>query len=78
MEAKSFVLMAGPLMTLLEFIPFVGEFGKGALNFVFGAIAFVITAVTIILVKFWYIWLLLILGGIGYAIYKRQNAAKPA
>jgi hypothetical protein len=74
----SFVLMAGPLMTLLEFIPFVGEFGKGALNFVFGAIAFVITAITVILVKFWYIWLLLLLGAIGYAIYKRKFAAKAA
>lgn len=72
----SFVLMAGPLMTLLEFIPFVGEFGKGALNFFFGVIAFVLSAITIILVKFWYVWLLLILAAIGYAIYKRKFAAQ--
>ncbi|MCB1176788.1 MAG: hypothetical protein KDK36_04320 [Leptospiraceae bacterium] len=70
----SFVLMTGPLMTLLEFIPFVGEFGAGALRFVFGVVAFVITAITIILVKFWYIWLLLILGALGYGIYKRKFA----
>jgi len=74
----SFVLMAGPLMTLLEFIPFVGELGKGVLNFVFGLIAFVLTAITVILVKFWYIWLLLILAAIGYAIYKRKFAPKTA
>jgi hypothetical protein len=74
----SFVLMAGPLTTLIEFIPFVGEYGSGAIKFVFGVIAFIITAITIILVKFWYIWLLLILGGIGYSIYKRQNAPKTA
>ncbi len=73
----SFVLMAGPLMTLLEFIPFVGEFGKGALNFFFGVIAFVISAITIILVKFWYVWLLLILAAIGYAVYKRKFANQP-
>lgn len=74
----SFIFMAGPLMTLLEFIPFVGEFGKGALNFFFGVVAFVISAITIVLVKFWFVWLLLVLAAIGYAVYKRKFANQTA
>ncbi|TGK00113.1 hypothetical protein EHQ53_04660 [Leptospira langatensis] len=71
----SFILLLGPLMSLLSFIPFVGEFGKAALSIVLGIIALLITAVTILLVKFWYIWLILGLAAIGFAIYKRRAAA---
>ncbi|MDX1958478.1 MAG: TMEM43 family protein [Leptospiraceae bacterium] len=71
----AFSMMAGPLTTLLEFIPFVGEFGSGAIHFVLGAVAFVITAITIILVKFWFIWLAILIGGIGFAYYKRKQKA---
>ncbi|TGK12489.1 hypothetical protein EHO60_09645 [Leptospira fletcheri] len=70
-------LLVGPLTALLSFIPFIGEFGKMAISFVLGVVAFVITAITILLVKFWYIWLLICLGAIGYSIYKRKQA-KPA
>ncbi|MGJ4788918.1 TMEM43 family protein [Leptospira koniambonensis] len=70
----SFNLLAGPLLSLLSFIPLVGEFGKTALSLVFGVVAFVITAITILLVKFWYIWLILGLAAIGYAIYKKKAA----
>ncbi|EMJ97116.1 MULTISPECIES: TMEM43 family protein [unclassified Leptospira] len=70
----SFNLLAGPLLSLLSFVPLVGELGKTALSIVFGVVAFVITAVTILLVKFWYIWLILGLAAIGYAIYKKKAA----
>ncbi|TGK04872.1 hypothetical protein EHO59_08435 [Leptospira semungkisensis] len=70
----SFILLLGPLMSLLSFIPFVGEFGKAALSIFLGIIAFLITGITILLVKFWYIWLILGLAAIGYAIYKRKAA----
>lgn len=70
----SFNLLAGPLLSLLSFVPFVGELGKAALSIVFGVVAFVITAITILLVKFWYIWLILGLAAIGYAIYKKKAA----
>jgi hypothetical protein len=69
----SFVMMSGPFTTLLEYIPFVGDFGSGALKFVFGVIAFIITSITIIIVKFWWLWLLIIVGGIGFGYYKRQQ-----
>ncbi|TGK29035.1 hypothetical protein EHQ12_00990 [Leptospira gomenensis] len=71
---SSFTLMAGPLTSLLSFIPFLGDLGGGLIRIVLGVVAFVITAITILLIKFWYIWLLLLLGGIGYAIYKKRSA----
>ncbi len=72
-------LLVGPVTMLLDFIPFVGTMGSSAIRFVLGIVAFVITAVTIILVKFWYIWLLLIVGAVGYGYYKKKNAtATPA
>jgi hypothetical protein len=73
-----FSMMSGPLLTLLEFIPFVGDFGAGAIKFVLGVVAFILTAITIILVKFWYVWLIIIVGGIGFAIYKRNQAKAQA
>lgn len=75
----SFSLLVGPITMLLDFIPFVGTMGSSVIRFVLGIVAFVITAITILLVKFWYIWLLLILGGLGYGYYKKKNAsATPA
>ncbi|EQA46071.1 PF07787 family protein [Leptospira broomii serovar Hurstbridge str. 5399] len=70
-------LLVGPLTALLSFIPLIGEFGKMAISFVLGIVAFVVTAITILLVKFWYIWLLLGLVAIGYGFYKKRQA-KPA
>ena len=48
-------LLVGPVTMLLDFIPFVGTMGSSVIRFALGIVAFVITAVTIILVKFWYI-----------------------
>ncbi|TGL64599.1 TMEM43 family protein [Leptospira sarikeiensis] len=70
----SFNLLAGPLLSLLSFVPLVGDLGKTALSLVFGIVAFLITGVTILLVKFWYIWLILGLAAISYAIYKKKAA----
>ncbi|MFB5652542.1 TMEM43 family protein [Leptospira wolffii] len=70
----SFNMLVGPILALLSFIPFVGGLGKTALSFVLGVVAFIITATTILLVKFWYIWLIIGLAAIGYAIYKKKAA----
>lgn len=70
----SFNMLVGPILALLSFIPFIGGFGKTALSFVLGVVAFIITATTILLVKFWYIWLIIGLAAIGYAIYKKKAA----
>lgn len=69
----SFMLLTGPLTTLVDFIPFVGEMGKAGINILLGVVAFVITAVTILIVKLWWLWILLFIGGIGYGIYKRKS-----
>ncbi|MBP7281000.1 MAG: hypothetical protein KBA66_05455 [Leptospiraceae bacterium] len=68
-------LLIGPVTMLLDFIPFVGTMGSSVLRFALGVVAFVIIAITSILVQFWYIWLLLIVGAVGYGYYKKKNAA---
>ncbi|HMV40927.1 MAG TPA: TMEM43 family protein [Leptospiraceae bacterium] len=68
-------LLVGPVTMLLDFIPFVGTLGSSAIRFFMGVVAFVLTTITILLVKFWYIWLLLIIGGLGYGYYKKKNAS---
>ncbi|ASV07197.1 TMEM43 family protein [Leptospira interrogans] len=73
---SSFTLMAGPLTSLLSFIPFVGDLGGGLIKVVLGIVAFIITAITILLIKFWYIWLVILLGGIGYGIYKKKYSVQ--
>lgn len=70
----SFALLVGPITLVLDFIPFIGGLGKSAINFVLGAIAFVITTITILLIKLWFVWLLLIMGAIGYGFYKKKQA----
>ena len=65
----------GPVTMILDFIPFVGTMGSSVLRFALGVVAFVIIAITSILVQFWYIWLLLIVGAVGYGYYKKKNAA---
>jgi len=72
-------LLVGPVTMLLDFIPFVGTMGSSVIRFVLGVVAFIIIAITSLLVQFWYIWLLLILGGLGYGYYKKKNTtASPA
>ncbi|PJZ69564.1 hypothetical protein CH373_08585 [Leptospira perolatii] len=75
MMFSSFNLLIGPVTTLLSFIPFLGDLGKAAIQIVLGVVAFVITGITILLVKFWYIWLILGVAAIGYAYYRKKQAA---
>lgn len=69
----SFALLAGPLTTVLDFIPIIGSMGKSAINFVLGFVAFIITLLTILLIKLWFVWLLILAGAIGYGFYKRKQ-----
>ncbi|MGQ2837003.1 TMEM43 family protein, partial [Leptospira interrogans] len=48
----------------------------GLIKVVLGIVAFIITAITILLIKFWYIWLVILLGGIGYGIYKKKYSVQ--
>ena len=52
-------LLVGPLLTLIEFIPIIGDFGAGLIRFVFFAFAFVAMGITFLLIEYW--WLVLIL-----------------
>ncbi|MBK8396979.1 MAG: hypothetical protein IPL26_17330 [Leptospiraceae bacterium] len=74
----SFSLLVGPITMLLDFIPFVGSMGSSVIRFVLGVVAFILTSLIIILIQFWYVWLLLIIGALGYGYYKKKNATAAA
>jgi len=69
--------MAGPLTTLLEFIPFLGDLGAGAIRVVLTIIALVISALFYWLIKLWFLWLILIIAGVVAMIVIRKMK-KPA
>ena len=69
--------MVGPLTTLLEFIPFLGELGAGAIRVVLTIIALVISALFYWLIKLWFLWLVLIIAGV-IALIVVKKMKKPA
>jgi hypothetical protein len=69
--------MAGPITTLLEFIPFLGDLGAGAIRVVLTIIALVISALIYWLIKLWFLWLILIIAGVIAVIVVRKMK-KPA
>ncbi len=77
-----FVLMAaglnmlvGPLTTLLDFIPYVGEFGAGLIRFILTIVAAVLSLIFYLLVYYWWIVLIIVAGVVGFLIYKKKSAA---
>ncbi|MBC8443208.1 hypothetical protein H8D79_00630 [PVC group bacterium] len=71
-------LMIGPLTFLLSYIPVLGGLASGLLNFVFGVIALVLTLLTILLVRLFWILLVLALAAVVWGIMKKMSGAKPA
>lgn len=72
------VLLTGPIIQLIEFIPFIGGFGAGAIRFVFLIVSFVIMGLFFLLVEYWYIVLLLIAAGVGALIFLKKKKGAPA
>jgi len=69
--------MVGPVTTLLDFIPFIGEMGAGAIRVVMTIIALIIAALFYWLVKLWWLWLILIVVAVvAYIVIKKTR--KPA
>jgi hypothetical protein len=75
--AIGLVLLAGPVTTLLEFIPFLGELGSGVIKVVLVIIALIISAIFYWLIKLWWLWLIIIAALIAFIIIRRRSA-KPA
>jgi hypothetical protein len=69
--------MMGPVTTLLDFIPFIGEMGAGAIRVVMTIIALVIATLFYWLIKLWWLWLILIVVAVvAFIIIKKTK--KPA
>lgn len=77
--AAGLIMMAGPITTLLEFIPLIGGLGSGMIRFILGLAALVISAVFWWVVKLWWLVLLILIGlGLFLYINKKKKAATAA
>jgi len=72
------VLLTGPLLQLISFIPVIGGFGKGLIQFVFAVVAFVVMGLSFLLIEYWYLVLLLVVAVAGFLIYKKKSAPAAA
>lgn len=52
-------LLVGPLLQLIEFIPFIGGFGAGLIRFIFFAFSFVFMGIVFLLIEYWYLVVLM-------------------
>lgn len=69
--------MVGPVTTLLDFIPFIGEMGAGAIRVVMTIIALILAAIFYWLIKLWWLWLILIVVAVvAFIVIKKTR--KPA
>lgn len=50
------VLLAGPILQLIEFIPIIGGFGEGLIKVIFGVFSFVIMGLAFLIVKLFLVY----------------------
>lgn len=68
------VLLTGPILQLIEFIPIIGGFGEGLIKVIFGVFSFVIMGLAFLIIKY-FLFILLGLALIaGFLIYKKKSA----
>jgi hypothetical protein len=73
------VLLTGPVLQLISFIPVIGGFGKGLIQFVFAVFAFVVMGLSFFLIEYWYVVLLAVVALAAFLIYKKKSSpAQPA
>ncbi len=72
--AIGLVLLAGPVTTLLEFIPFLGGLGSGVIKVVLVIIALIFSAVFYWLIKLWWLWLIIVALLIALIVFKKRSA----
>jgi len=70
-------MIVGPLLSLIEQIPFIGNFGAGAVRVIFAIIGFVVMSITYVFLRYWYLVLLLFLiaGAVIFFIAKQKKEA---
>ncbi|MBE7439324.1 MAG: hypothetical protein HS115_12770 [Spirochaetales bacterium] len=73
-------MIVGPLLTLIEQIPIIGNFGAGALRVIFAVIGFIVMSITYVFLRYWYLVLLLFLlvGAVIFFMAKKKKEAASA
>lgn len=69
-------MLVGPLLQLIEFIPFIGKFGAGTIRFIMFVFAFIVMGLTFLLIEYWYIVLILAVILTAVAIYVGISRSK--
>ena len=70
--------LVGPLLSLIEYIPFIGGFGANLVRIIFMVFAFVVMGVTYLLIDYWFIVLILFIAITAYFIFKAKGKQKEA
>lgn len=75
-----FGMILAPILEILDIIPFLGKMVKGLAFFVSAFVSFLIVLFVTILIKFWYLALLLVFllfGAIGFLVFKLITKKEP-
>ncbi|MBU42412.1 MAG: hypothetical protein CMN76_04275 [Spirochaetaceae bacterium] len=72
-------LLVGPLLTLIEFIPLIGDFGAGLIRFIFFVFAFFTMGITFLLIEYWYLVLIFfVLVAVAILFIAKSRKSKSA
>ncbi len=72
--AMGLMLLAGPITTLLEFIPVIGSIGSGIIRVFLAIVAFILSFVFWWLISLWWLWLIIVAGTAGFLIVRKRMA----
>lgn len=74
-------MIVGPLLSLIEYIPFIGGFSANLIRIIFFIIAAIVMTITYVFLRYWYIMLALFLiamAAVAYIAYTRRQKAQAA
>lgn len=73
--STGFTMLLGPITHLLGVIPGLGDLTRSLLFFIFGIISAIILFLAYIGIKFWWLILLIVVGIVGFIMYKKMSQA---
>lgn len=66
-------LLLGPLLLILDIIPFLGDFAKGAILVAALIVGVILTIFSSAIINYWYIFVIILIGIAVYAVSARKN-----
>ncbi len=69
------VLLTGPILQLIEFIPIIGGFGEGLIKFVFLIFSVVVMGLAFLIIEYFWFILIAIIALAAFLIFKKKKTA---